>query len=129
MKNNNQNGFIGAFLVTVGVLGFVWFLFWGVWCIRAEPSEQLVSGIVYNNTNNAWLSGNTDFSVRAAVDTYTSEENASTYCLPPNSPYAKLVSEAAQNKKIRVVVTTKKTFQIVAAPWVCVGNVTVKREE
>jgi hypothetical protein len=88
-------------------------------------SEQNVSGIVYNTTNNSAISGNTRFSVRAAVDTYVSEENQSSYCLPPNSQYKELVNKAAADKNIKVQVTTNKGFWL-KAPWTCINNVTVK---
>jgi len=113
-------GFIAFCLV-------IWGLLWFLPSIRIETSEQNVSGIVYNVKNNGFISGNTTFSVRAAVDTYVTEENESSYCLPPNSPYKAVVNEAAENKDIKVVVKTTKTFRVMSAPWECADNVTVTR--
>lgn len=124
---NKEAGFIEELLAFVLILVVLWFMFWFLPSIKFKGSEELVSGIVYNNTNSAWLSGNTNFSVRADVNTYVSEENKSSYCLPPHSPYIALVNEAARDKRIKVIVTEKKTFQVVSAPWVCVDNVTVER--
>lgn len=115
---------LAGFIATLVVL---WGLFWALPSLRIEASEQNVSGIVYNVKNDAFISGNTHFSVRAAVDTLVTEENESSYCLPPNSPYIALVNEAAENKDIKVVVKTSKVFRLVSAPWVCVDNVTVTR--
>lgn len=95
--------------------------------IRWVTSESIVSGIVYNNQNDAVLSGNTYFSVRASENTVVTEENKSEFCLPPNSPYIKLVNEAAKNKNIKVVVASNKVFTMVSFPWQCVDNVKVER--
>lgn len=111
----------------LGLLITGWFFFWFLPSIRVELSEQNVSGVVYNVSNNRFISGNTHFSVRAAVDTYVTEENQSTYCLPPNSPYIKLVNEAAKDKSIKVNVQTDKTFRVMSAPWECAPNVHVYR--
>lgn len=89
-------------------------------------SEQNVSGIVYNTKNNSIISGNTTFSIRASENTYVSEENKSSYCLPPNSQYKELVNKAARDKRIKVVVATSKYFKL-KAPWTCVDNVKVER--
>lgn len=93
---------------------------------RIEWSEDNVSGIVYSTTNNAAISGNTNFKVRASVDTYINEDksNESAYCLPPNSQYKELVNKAAADKNIKVNVTTKKGFWF-KLPWSCVDNVAV----
>lgn len=109
--------------ITVVVILFIGLLF----CHRWEWSEDNVSGVVYNTTNNAIISGNTDFKVRAAVDTYINEDNESSYCLPPNSPYKELVNKAAADKSVRIIVTTKKGFWL-KAPWTCINNVTVTQE-
>ena len=115
------------FLAIVAVFVIAPFLFlWFLLGIRIEPAEQNVSGVVYNTTNNAWLSGNTRFSVRASEDTVVSEENRSSYCLPPGSPYIALVNEAAKNKTMKVSVTTSKVLTV-TTPWGCVDNVTVER--
>ena len=95
--------------------------------IRWVTSESIVSGIVYNNQNDAMLSGNTHFSVRASENTVVTEENKSEFCLPPNSPYIKLVNEAAKNKNIKVVITKSKIFTMVSFPWQCVDSVKVER--
>lgn len=115
---------LAGFIATLVVL---WGLFWVLPSTRIAISEQNVSGIVYNVKNDTFISGNTHFSVRASEDTYVSEENRSSYCLPPNSPYKALVNEAAENKDIKVVVKTKKMFHVESAPWVCADNVTVER--
>lgn len=124
---NNQKGYIEDVLLgglgLLIVLIIVGGIFLGLFS-RIEWSEDNVSGIVYNATNNSAISGNTRFSVRAAVDTYVSEENRSSYCLPPGSPYKDLVNKAASNKNIKVQVTTRKGFWL-KAPWTCIDNVVV----
>lgn len=120
---NNQKGFIEVLvaLVTVGlVIAFIFALF----TVSFKTSNEIVSGIVYNTTNDRFISGATQFSVRANEATYTTEENRSTYCLPPNSPYKDLVNRAAKDKRIKVQVEANKFFAI-KAPWVCQNNVTV----
>lgn len=92
-------------------------------------SEENVSGIVYNTTNNSIISGNTSFMIRASVDTYVyrnsdGSTNESAYCLPPNSQYKDLINKAAADKNIKVQVTTKKGYWW-KAPWTCIDNVTV----
>ena len=114
------SGFVATFMV-------LFFFFWFLPSVRISVSEENVSGIAYNVTNNKFISGNTHFSVRAAENTYVSEENRSSYCLPPNSPYIKLVNEAAKDKTIKINVQTDKMFRVVAAPWVCADNVHVYR--
>lgn len=89
-----------------------------LYSIKWETSEQNVSGIVYNTKNNQFISGNTAFSVRAGENTPITEENQSSFCLPPNSEYKELVNKAASDKRIKVNVTTQKFFMI-AAPWYC----------
>ena len=109
-------------------LGILWFImFFGIMINSFALSDSVVSGIVYNTKNNSALTGNTKFSVRASEDTYVSEENRSSYCLPPNSPYKELVNKAAQDKSIKVVVNTHKYFRFVA-PWTCVDNVEVRQQ-
>lgn len=99
---------------------------WGLLGLRVETSEQNVSGIAYNVTNNGWLSGNTYFSIRASVDTLVNEKTESAYCLPPHSPYIALVNQAAEDKNIKLSVKTTKVFTV-TSPWGCVDNVTVTR--
>lgn len=101
-----------------------------IYCIlsvRLQFFESVVSGIVYNNQNNSVFGGNTYFSVRASENTVVTKENASKFCLPPNSPYIKLVNEAARDKNIKVVVTSSKVFTMASSPWQCVDNVKVER--
>lgn len=95
--------------------------------VRVSLSEQVVSGIVYNNKNNTWISGSTLFSVRASENTVVTEENQSSYCLPHNSPYIDIINEAARDKRIKVIVTTEKVFTFVANPWACIDNVKVEK--
>ena len=95
--------------------------------VRLQTSDNVVSGIVYNNQNNSIFGGNTYFRVRASENTVVTKENTSEFCLPPNSPYIKLVNEAAKDKSIKVVVTSNKVFTMVLSPWHCVDNVKVER--
>lgn len=122
MKKNQKGDLFGVAIeffmaVIVAVIGLAVFS-------QAALSEENVSGIVYNTSNSSAISGNTRFSVRAAVDTYVTEENKSSYCLPKGSPYIALVNKAAANKNIKVQVTTKKGFWI-KKPWTCIDNVVV----
>ena len=101
-----------------------------IYCIlsvRLQTSDNVVSGIVYNNQNNSIFTGNTYFRIRASENTIVTGENISRFCLPPNSPYIKLVNEAAKDKNIKVVVTSSKVFTMVLSPWHCVDNVKVER--
>lgn len=121
----NEKGFIeilGLFLVLLLIGGFLFAAFF----LRFQASNGTVSGIVYNTTNDRFISGSTAFSIRASESTYVSEENRSSYCLPANSPYKKLINEAAQDKRIKVVLTAHKYFAI-QAPWTCQDNVTVTK--
>jgi len=95
--------------------------------VRLQTSDNVVSGIVYNNQNNSIFTGNTYFSIRASENTVVTKENISKFCLPPNSPYIKLVNEAAKDKNIKVVVTSSKVLTMVQSPWHCVDNVKVER--
>lgn len=104
------------------VIGGVWFLA----CIQFEAGEQSVSGVVYNTSNNNFLSGNTTFSIRASEDTYVSEENRSSYCIKKDSPYVELVNKASKDKTLKVIVTTEKYFVIAGAPWECNSKVKVE---
>ena len=101
-----------------------------IYCIlsvRLQTSETIASGIVYNNQNNSIFTGNTYFRIRASENTVVTKENISKFCLPPNSPYIKLVNEAAKDKNIKVVVTSSKVLTMVQSPWHCVDNVKVER--
>ena len=106
----------------------LWLFFWVLPSVRWETSEDLVSGIVYNNTNNAIITGNTEFKIRASAEMNADKNTSRTYCLPPNSKYIPLVKEAAANKNIKLVVTTKTGFYIAANPLACVENVIVTKE-
>lgn len=119
----NEKGFIEV-LAALFVISVVVGLFLAMFTVRFKASNEVVSGIAYNTTNDSLLSGNTHFSVRAGENTYVSLENESSYCLPPNSPYKELVNKAAQDKRIKIVVTAKKYFAI-QAPWTCKNNVSV----
>lgn len=124
-----QKGFAEVVAIVLVLLVFP-VLFFGfiflVAGIRIEMSEQSVSGVAYNTTHNAWLSGNTGFSIRAAENTLVTEENQSSYCLPPGSPYIELVDKASKDKDIKLVVTTQKVFTYVMPPWTCIDNVKVE---
>lgn len=111
----------------IGILVTAFFFLWFLPSVRIAVSEENVSGVAYNVSNNKFISGNTHFSVRASEDTYVSEENRSSYCLPPGSKYIALVNEAAKDKTIKINVQTEKNFEVVAAPWVCADNVKVYR--
>lgn len=115
----NREGSVEAIGVLFIVVVLSLLLFTGF-----KTSNERVSGVVYNTSNDSLIAGNTYFSVRAAEDTYVSEENKSSYCLPPGSPYIDLVNRAAENKDIKVVVTASKHFTF-KAPWTCVDNVKV----
>lgn len=115
-----EKGFIEVVIVLIIVV-----LFLSLFFVRFKGSNEVVSGVVYNTTNDSLIAGNTKFSIRASEDTYVSEENRSSYCLPPNSPHKELVNKAAQDKRIKVVVEAKKYFAI-QLPWTCKDNVTVK---
>lgn len=119
----DQRGYIEEFGALAIVMLFIALLSLAIFT-KTEWSEDNVSGIVYNTTNNNAFSGNTRFSIRAGENTPVTPENESSYCLPPSSPYKELVNRAAGDKRIKVQVTTKKGFWI-RAPWTCVNNVTV----
>ncbi len=94
--------------------------------VRVNLSDNVVSGIVYNTSTNNFISGNTSFSVRASVDTYTKKSNESTFCLPKGSKYEALVIKAAEDKGVRVKVHESKIFKFPVSPWYCADNVTVE---
>lgn len=97
--------------------------------IRFQPSEHVVSGIAYNVENDVWISGATKFSIRASVDTYVSEENKSSYCVPKGSPYIELINEAAQDKSIILIIRSAKVSPTLAeGVTTCYPNVTVERQ-
>ena len=115
--------FLEYILVALTVAVPIYLLF----SVRLQTSDNVVSGIVYNNQNNSIFTGNTYFRIRASENTIVTGENISRFCLPPNSPYIKLVNEAAKDKNIKVVVTSSKVFTMVLSPWHCVDNVKVER--
>lgn len=120
---NNQKGFIevvGALFVLALIIGFVFAVFF----VRFKLSNETVSGIVYNTTNNRFISDATCFSVRASEATYVNEETKSTYCVPPNSPYKEIINKAAADKRVKVRVDANKYFTV-KAPWTVYPNVTV----
>lgn len=119
----DENGYVEDFGFGIIVL-LVIMLFISAFFVGIKLNNETVSGIVYNTTNDRFISGATKFSVRAGENTPVTEENQSTYCLPPNSPYKELVNRAAQDKRIKVVVTAEKYFDI-KAPWTCYPNVKV----
>lgn len=123
-----EDGLVEAFAATIVAIVVIVVPIWFLVSIKWQTNEELVSGIVYNNTNDAMISGNTSFSIRASENTYVSEENKSSYCLPPNSPYIPLVKQAAADKSIKVTVTASKKFQIMA-PWGCMDNIKVTRNK
>jgi len=122
---NNQKGYIdGDVIFGLGFIIVVVLIIFSAFFVRFQLSNSVVSGISYNTSNDSFIGGNTHFSVRAGENTPVSEENQSTYCLPPNSPYKDLVNRAAQDKRIKIVVTAEKYFAI-KAPWVCQPNIKV----
>lgn len=134
MKKLNQGGYVEDVFMA-GFIGLIVLFFVALIPLaifsKWELSEDNVSGIVYSTTNNGAISGKTTFKVRASVDTYIYNDgkgntNESAYCLPANSPYKKLINEAAADKRIKVQVTTKKGFWL-KSPFTCIDNVTVTR--
>ena len=119
----NEKGFVEAVIIVI-TAGIVFGLLFAACFVRFRASNEVVSGIVYNTTNDSLISGKTRFSVRASEDTYVSEENRSSYCLPSNSRYKELVNKAAQDKRIKVVVEARKYIAI-QLPWTCHPNVKV----
>lgn len=121
----NQRGYIDSDLVFgLGVIIFFGLLIFSALFVRFQLSNSVVSGVVYNTSNNSFIGDNTHFSIRASENTVVTEENQSTYCIPGDSPYKDLVNRAAQDKRIKLVVTADKYFAI-KAPWTCYPNVTV----
>lgn len=117
----NQRGDIATVLIVLFVIGV---LFTALF-VRFKASDDVTSGIAYNTRNNALISGNTNFSVRAGENTPIDENNESSYCLPPNSPYKALVNKAAADKNVKITVEAGKYFAI-QMPWECNSNVVVK---
>lgn len=111
---------IGMLLMILVVIGLIFAAIF----VRFQLSNSTTSGIAYNLSHNSFIDDNTHFSVRAGENTPVTEENQSTYCLPPNSEYKDLVSRAAADKRVKIVVTADKYFAV-QAPWVCNPNVKV----
>lgn len=121
--HKNQRGdaeVIGFFLVALVVIALIFAMFF----VRFRTNDEVTSGIAYNTSNNAFISGNTNFSIRAGENTPVTEENQSTYCLAPDSPYKELVNKAAADKRVKLTVNSPKYFAI-QWPWECKTNVTV----
>ena len=119
----DQKGFIevlGGFFILLLVLG----LFFVMFFVRFKLSNEIVSGIAYNTTNDRAISGATCFSVRASEATYVNEDTKSSYCLPKHSPYKTLVNRAAADKRVKIEVEAHKYFAV-KLPWTVVPNVTV----
>lgn len=121
----NENGYIyGEVVFGLFSILFIVGILFAVLFVRFQASNGTASGIAYNVSHNNFISDATTFSVRAGENTPVTEENKSTYCLPHNSPYKDLVTRAAADKRVKIVVTTEKYFAI-QAPWVCYPNVKV----
>jgi hypothetical protein len=121
----NEKGFIeiiGGLFILLLVLG----LFFAMFFVRFKLSNENVSGIVYNTTNDRFISGATCFSVRAGENTYVDETNRSSYCIPKNSSYKQLVNEAAADKRVKVNVIAHKYFTV-KAPWTVYPYVVVTK--
>lgn len=125
--HNNQKGFIEAIGVLF-VIGLVFGLIFSMFFVRFKLSNEVVSGIVYNTTNDRFISGATCFGIRASEATVVNEETKSTYCIPKNSEYKELVNRAAKDKRIKVEVEARKYFTV-KAPWSVYPNVTIKEIE
>lgn len=120
MSNQRQRGFVGAILTIIVAAVFVFMLFF----TSFKLNNEVTSGIAYNTTNDSFIGGNTNFSVRAGENTPVTEENQSQYCLPKGSPYIAVVNKAAADKRVKIEVHSNKHFTI-RAPWQCASNVTV----
>ena len=124
MSKLNDKGFVeevGVLVVVLIILGLIFSMFF----VRFKLSNEVVSGIAYNTTNDRAISGATCFSVRASEATYVNQETKSSYCLPPNSPYKALVNKAAADKRVKIEVQAHKYFTV-KLPWHVYPNVTVK---
>lgn len=120
---HNEKGFIeivGGVAALLVVVGYIFAIFF----VRFKLSNETVSGIVYNTTNDRFISGATCFGVRASEATYVNNETKSTYCIPKNSPYKEVVNRAAADKRVKVTVTASKYFTV-KLPWTVYPNVTV----
>jgi hypothetical protein len=120
MSNQRQRGSVEGFIASIIVAAIFILPFF----VGFRLNNEVTSGIAYNTSNDAFISGNTNFSVRASEATYTTTENQSTYCLPPDSPYKAIVNKAAADKRVKIEVHSNKYFTF-KAPWQCASNVTV----
>ena len=121
----NEKGYIDSDVVVgLGFIIVIGLIIFAALFVRFQLSNSVVSGIAYNTSNDSLIGGNTHFSVRAGENTPVTKENESSFCLPPNSPYKDLVNRAAQDKRVKIVVTAEKYFAI-QAPWVCAPNIKV----
>lgn len=114
-----EQGFVEVIVVLI-IIALIFTMFF----IRFRTSDEVTSGIAYNTSNNALISGNTTFSLRAGENTPVTSENQSTYCLPGNSQYKELVNKGAADKRVKLTVTSGKYFAW-QWPWECNSNVTV----
>lgn len=120
MSNKRQQGWVAGFLTFIVVAAIFILPFF----VSFKLNNEVTSGIAYNTTNDSFIGGNTNFSVRAGENTPVTEENQSTYCLPKGSPYIAVVNKAASDKRVKIEVHSNKHFTF-KAPWVCASNVTV----
>ncbi len=114
----NQKGYIeviGVAVILLLVIGVIFSLLF----VRFKLSNETVSGIAYNTTNDRFISNATCFSVRASEATYVNQETKSTYCIPPNSEYKELVNRAAADKRVKITVITGiiKSIIFMCATW------------
>lgn len=127
----NEKGYIGDLLWMLGVISVIIFflaLFLSIFFLRFQTSQSVVSGIVYDTTNNQFISGNTNFCIRAGINTYVgSQTNQTCYCLPPHSPYINLINKATQDKTIKVIVTSNP-YIVIQSPFTCRANTKVVKE-
>lgn len=122
---SNQKGYVEDWLPGLLIFVFIIGLIFCALFVRFKLSNEIVSGIVYNTTNDRAISGATCFSVRAGENTPVTEENQSSYCIPAGSPYKDLVNKAAADKRVKVTVEAHKYGLTIKAPWEVIPNVTV----
>lgn len=125
---NEDNNEPRTWTVVLGILVILYIILWLPLSIKWETSEDLVSGIVYDNTNSDMFTGNSHFKIRASVEMNADAGTSRTYCLPSDSQYIPLVKKAAADKNVKVVVETRKSFKIMQ-PWSCNNNVIVTEQK
>ncbi len=124
----NEKGYIGEIIAVIFILALFLSMFLSIFFLRFQTSQSVVSGIVYDTTNNNFISGNTTFCIRAGINTYVgSQTNQTCYCLPPHSPYINLINKAAQDKTIKVIVTSNP-YIVIQSPFTCRANTKVVKE-